>query len=453
MVTDSRPARRRPSLGLGSSLTAAYYGLGLAGLVVAEAGLVLVLLGWVLLAVAAIASVPVGPGDGRQRDLLILLFLCAGVAIARFLVPPVLMALRQLAGLTRRLAGEWCGVPIAESYQPPPADPATLPYTTRLRWLLSDTATWRDLRWVVVNAVVGWILAAASAALIVVGGVAFLVPVISRAVPPPAFPGNTKPVLALIGCAMVATGVAAAPWLLRGYGLLAARVLAPSGQAELALRVRHLSQTRTEALDTGAAEIRRIERDLHDGAQARLVAMGMTLDAAGQIIDTNPGAARALLYEARDSSVKALAELRALVRGIHPPVLADRGLTDAVQALTLDTPLRIHLASDLYGGRPPAPVESAAYFAVSELLANVSKHAQARETWIDIRHTDGMLRIGVTDSGHGGADPARGSGLRGIERRLAPFDGILAISSPPGGPTAVTMEIPCELSLPKTSSS
>ena len=163
MVTDSRPARRRPPLGLGSSLTAAYYGLGLAGLMVAEAALMLVLVGWVLLAVLAVASVPVGPGDGHQRDLLILLFLCAGIAIARFLVPPVLMALRQLAGLTRRLAGEWCGVPIAESYQPPPADPATLPYAARLRWLLSDTATWRDLRWVVVNVLVGWILAVASA--------------------------------------------------------------------------------------------------------------------------------------------------------------------------------------------------------------------------------------------------------------------------------------------------
>ena len=449
-ITDSRPARSRPPLGLGSSLTAAYYGLGLAGLIVAEVGLVLVLLGWVLLGALSIASVPVGPGDGQKRELFLLLFLGIGVAIARFLVPPVLLALRRLTGLTRRLAGEWCGVPIAESYQPPPADPAQLPYTARLRWLLTDAATWRDLRWVVVNALVGWIMAAASAALIVVGGVAFLVPVVSRAIPPPAFPGNTKPVLAVIGCAMVVTGVAAAPWLLRGYGLLAARILAPSGQAELALRVRHLSQTRTEALDTGAAEIRRIERDLHDGAQARLVAMGMTLDAAGQIIDTNPDAARALLAEARDSSVKALAELRALVRGIHPPVLADRGLTDAVQALTLDMPLRIHLASDLYG-RPPAPVESAAFFAVSELLANVSKHAEARETWIDIRHADGMLRIGVTDNGHGGADPARGSGLHGIERRLASFDGILAISSPPGGPTAVTMEIPCELSLPKTS--
>jgi signal transduction histidine kinase len=450
MVADRHTARTRPPLGLGSSLTAAYYGLGFAGLMLAEVGLVLVLVGWVLLAVLTIASVPVGPGDGQHRELLALLFLGVGLAIGRFLVPPVLLTLRRLAGLTRRLAGEWCGVPIAEPYQPPPADLADLHYTARLRWLLGDVTTWRDLTWVVVNALVGWILAVASAALIVVGGVVFLVPVVSRAVPPPAFPGNTKPVLVILGCAMLATGVAAAPWLLRGYGLLAAAMLAPPGKAELAQRVRHLSQTRSEALDTGAAEVRRIERDLHDGAQARLVAMGMTLDAAGQIIDTNPDAARALLAEARDSSVKALAELRALVRGIHPPVLADRGLTDAVQALTLDTPLRIHLASDLYG-RPPAPVESAAYFAVSELLANVSKHAEARETWIDIRHADGMLRIGVTDNGHGGADPARGSGLHGIERRLAPFDGILAISSPPGGPTAVTMEIPCELSLPKTS--
>jgi len=190
---------------------------------------------------------------------------------------------------------------------------------------------------------------------------------------------------------------------------------------------------------------------LHDGAQARLVAMGMTLDAAGQIIDTNPEAARALLYEARDASVRALAELRDLVRGIHPPVLADRGLADAIRALALDAPVRVELASDL-GDRPPAPVESAAYFAVSELLANVSKHAGARRAWVDIRHADEMLRIGVTDDGHGGAEPARDGGLRGIERRLAAFDGVLAVSSPPGGPTAVTLEIPCALSSPKTSS-
>jgi signal transduction histidine kinase len=233
--------------------------------------------------------------------------------------------------------------------------------------------------------------------------------------------------------------------------MLARSMLGPAGQAELALRVRHLAETRSEAIDTGAAEMRRIERDLHDGAQARLVAMGMTLDAAGQLIDSNPAAARALLLEARDTSVKALAELRDLVRGIHPPVLADRGLGDAVRALALDSPLRARLASDL-PGRLPAPVESAAYFAVSELLANVSKHAGAAQAWIDIRYSGGVLRVGVSDDGRGGADPAQGTGLRGIERRVAAFDGVLAVHSPSGGPTAVTMEIPCALSSLKTSS-
>jgi signal transduction histidine kinase len=456
MVTQSQPARRRPRLTPAAGLAATFHGVAFAVLMLAGLGLLLVMLASVFLTALGFGVLALDGGlPGDQRVLLALLLVGAGLGIGRFFVPATLVALRGLANLTRRLAGEWCGVTIAEPYRPPPdgtQNTQKLSDPERMRWLLGDVATWRDLLWVAVNALAGWILAVASAALAVTGLVAFLVPVVSRAVPPAAFPGNTKPTLAVLGFAMVAAAVAAAPWLLRGYGLLASSMLAPAGKAELALRVRHLAQTRTETLEGGAAEIRRIERDLHDGAQARLVAMGMTLDAAGQIIDSNPEAARALLWEARDASVKALAELRALVRGIHPPVLADRGLGDAISALTLDTPLRIHLASELYG-RPPAWVESAAYFAVSELLANVSKHAQARETWIDIRHTDGMLRIGVTDNGHGGADPARGTGLRGIERRLAAFDGVMAISSPPGGPTAVTMEIPCALSLPKTSSS
>ena len=453
MVTGSQPVRSRPRLTPAAGLAAAFQGVALAVLMLAGLGLLLVMLASVFLTALGFGVLALAGGlPGDQRILLALLLVGAGLGIGRFM-PATLGALRGLTNLTRRLAGEWCGVTITEPYGPPPADGTQkLSYTERLRWLLGDVATWRDLLWVTVNALVGWILAVASAALAATGLVAFLVPVVSRAVPPAAFPGNTKPTLAVLGFVMLAAGLAAAPWLLRGYGLLASSMLAPAGKAELALQVRHLAQTRTETLEGGAAEIRRIERDLHDGAQARLVAMGMTLDAAGQIIDSNPEAARALLWEARDASVKALAELRALVRGIHPPVLADRGLGDAIAALTLDTPLRIHLASELYG-RPPAWVESAAYFAISELLANVSKHAQARETWIDIRHTDRMLRIGVTDNGHGGADPARGTGLRGIERRLAAFDGVVAISSPPGGPTAVTMEIPCELSLPKTSSS
>ncbi len=418
---------------------------------------VLAALGLAALSVALLVRDQGHPHAERALVILVLVA-AAGLAFGRIFAWAVLAGLRRLAIVTRRLAGEWCGVPIADPYRAPGgrADPG-LSRAERLLWMLGDGATWRDLLWVAVNILVGWILAAASAIAVAVGTVAFIVPALTKAVPPPALPGNTKPVIVVLGLAIIATGVAAAPWLLRAYGLLAHSMLAPAGNAELTLRVRQLAQTRTEALDTGAAEIRRIERDLHDGAQARLVAMGMTLDAAGQLIDTNPAAARALLIEARDASVKALAELRDLVRGIHPPVLADRGLPDAIRALALDSPMRIDLVSDV-DGRPPAPVESAAYFAVCELLANVSKHAEARQTWIDIRHTEGMLRIGVTDNGHGGADPAlkgggeAGGGLRGIERRLAPFDGVLAISSPPGGPTAVTMEVPCALSSPKTSS-
>jgi signal transduction histidine kinase len=378
---------------------------------------------------------------------------CAALGIDRLLIPRILLAVRRLANLTRRLAGEWCGVPIGNPYRPLPATGKMTSWQLT-RWLLTDPATRRDLQWLVLNAGVAWLLAAAPAVLAGVGLIEFIGPVAGPpfAIPPPAFAGNNSRVLVLIGIALITLGLSAAPRLLRGYGALARSMLAPPGEADLALRVRHLAQTRSETIDSGAAELRRIERDLHDGAQARLVAMGMTLDAAGQIIDENPAGARALLAEARESSVKALAELRDLVRGIHPPVLADRGLADAVRALALDSPLRVQLASEL-PGRPPPPVESAVYFAVSELLANVTKHAGAGQAWIDIRHSAGVLRAGVTDDGAGGADPARGTGLRGIERRVAAFDGVLALSSPPGGPTVVNLEIPCALSSPKTSSS
>jgi signal transduction histidine kinase len=455
MVTEIPVRRPRPRLGLAAGLTAAARGLAFFGLVLAGLGLLTVVLVALFLTGlgAGIGLVGNGAGGG-QRVLLTLLLLAAGLGLARFGVPPALAALRRLAGLTRRLADQWCGVPITDRGRRPAVSMkmnSKLGFTERLGLLVKDGVTWRDLLWVIANLFGAWILALLPAAIVTLGLVEFIGPNLIRTIPPPAFPGNSAGTLFVLGGAIIATGVAAAPWLLRGYGLLVASMVVPASEDELELQVRHLSRTRTEALDTSAAEIRRIERDLHDGAQARLVAMGMTLDAAGQLMEENPVAARALLMEARDASVKALAELRDLVRGIHPPVLADRGLADAIRALALDSPLRIHLASDL-DGRPPAPVESAAYFAVSELLANVSKHAEARQTWIDIRHTDEMLRIGVTDNGHGGADPAQGSGLRGIERRLAPFDGVLAVSSPPGGPTAVTMEIPCALSSLKTSS-
>ena len=412
-------------------------GLAFVGLALSE--LVLSLLIVIAVALPGPGLVAYGIGRNHAYAGAALVFALPALIVGVFVASQLLPGVRQIAGLTRRLSGEWCGVPITEPYLPRPGgDGEKASVGRRLTWRLTDQATWRDLLWAFVDGSVGWILAIVPAGSAVLGFLGVFAPYASLQLR-----------VVLIGTA--ALGLWTAPRLLRGYGYFARSMLAPTGQAELALRVAQLAQTRTEALDTGAAEIRRIERDLHDGAQARLVAMGMTLDAAGQIIDTNPDAARALLFEARDASVKALVELRALVRGIHPPVLADRGLADAIRALALDSPLRSHVLGGL-DGRLPAPVESAAYFAVSELLANVSKHAGARETWIDIRHAGGMLRLGVTDNGQGGADPARGTGLRGIERRLAAFDGVLAVSSPPGGPTSVTMEIPCELSSPKTSS-
>jgi signal transduction histidine kinase len=451
----SRGPRGRPRFGARAGIVASARGLAFCGLMLAGAGLLLALAVALALNGLGILLLMRTYGTGPRLVLRVIVALAVTLVwlgVSRILIPRILLAVRELANLTRRLAQEWCGVPIAVPGLLPPGG-REISLMRRFGWLLSDAATWRDMLWLIVNACVGWVLAAAPAGLVALGLIGFIGPTVNPpiAIPPPAFPGNTKPVLVLLGVAFIALGLWAAPWLLRAYGGFARLMLAPAGQAELELRLRHLALTRSETIDTGAAEMRRIERDLHDGAQARLVAMGMTLDAAGQVLDENPDAARALLAEARDASVKALAELRDLVRGIHPPVLADRGLADAIRALALDSPLRTHLVSDL-PGRPPAAVESAAYFAVSELLANVSKHAGADQAWIDIRHAGGMLRIGVTDDGRGGADPAHGTGLRGIERRLAAFDGVLAVSSPLGGPTAVTMEIPCALSSPKTSS-
>jgi signal transduction histidine kinase len=229
------------------------------------------------------------------------------------------------------------------------------------------------------------------------------------------------------------------------------RLLGMAPDAELLRRLQRLTESRAVAVDTASADLRRLERDLHDGAQARLVALGMSLRAAERLIPTSPDAAIALVVEARETSARALTELRELVRGVLPPVLADRGLTDAVRALALDCPLTVQTDVDL-AGRPPAPVETACYFAVAEVLTNAAKHSGARDARISMWHARGMLRIEVTDFGIGGADPEQGSGLSGVERRLATFDGILVVSSPVGGPTIVVMEVPCALSSPKISS-
>jgi signal transduction histidine kinase len=256
----------------------------------------------------------------------------------------------------------------------------------------------------------------------------------------------------------------AAMWLTRAEGvalvlagcLLAPRTLAWAADPQLARRaavltqrVDRLSRTRTDATSTAVTELRRIERDLHDGAQARLVAVGMSLRAAEQLMPSSPEAALALIAEARETSSRALGDLRDLVRGIYPPVLADRGLADAVRTLALDTPLTVETDITI-SGEPPMPIAAAVYFGIAELLTNAVRHSGADTVQIGIGYAGGLLRATVTDDGAGGADASRGTGLAGVERRLATFDGIFAVTSPPGGPTIIAMEVPCELARPET---
>jgi signal transduction histidine kinase len=206
-------------------------------------------------------------------------------------------------------------------------------------------------------------------------------------------------------------------------------------------RIAELESTRAGAVDAQDQELRRIERDLHDGAQARLVAIGMSLGMAEQKLASDPAAAQALLAEARQGTHEALEELRDLARGIHPPVLADRGLEAAIQALAARSPLDVRLSVDL-PDRPRPAAETAAYFVVAESLANTGKHAQARKVEIDLHRREDILVVTVEDDGRGGADP-EGSGLRGLRGRVEALDGTLEVRSPQGGPTAIEAAIPC----------
>jgi len=242
---------------------------------------------------------------------------------------------------------------------------------------------------------------------------------------------------------LVGAGALVAPrWLLRAERWQARWLLAPTATARLTARVEGLARTRTEALDTSAVELRRIERDLHDGAQARLVSLSMNLGMAQDLMATDPTRATALLAAAKAQARKATGELRALVRGIQPPLLADRGLEGALRALALDSPVRVDLEIRLERRLSP-PVESAVYFAVLEALTNAVKHSGATSIRLVLVDRGDRLVVRVTDDGCGGADPGLGTGLRGIERRIAVFDGSVRVQSPRGGPTILEVQLPC----------
>jgi signal transduction histidine kinase len=314
-------------------------------------------------------------------------------------------ATRQVAGLHRRAYGVLFGYDLPSPYLVPDRRGVL----GLLRTTLRDPATWRDLVWLVVDSTVGLTLA-------ILGVVEGVLDLLFWFLPP---------------------GLS-----LRLAAALGALLLGPTETSRLATRVGELAQSRAETVDSQAVELRRIERDLHDGAQARLVALGMTLALAESQLERDPDGARALLGEARDASRTALTEIRDLVRGIHPPVLADRGLGGAVEALALTLPGGVETRVDV-PVRLPAPVESAAYFATAEALTNAVKHGGAARICISLAYRDEQLLIVVEDDGRGGADVGAGSGLRGIERRVGAFDGTLTITSPTGGPTRLEIVLPC----------
>ena len=367
-----------------------------------------------------------------------------------FVLALTLLAWRGGAWLERRWVGAMLGVHIPDPYRPLPDGSLW----RRARVLASDPATWKDLAYLVVLFPLGliwfvvtttvwtlalglltaplwyWIPADGAVALFENGDRSYLVL-------------DTLPEAILAGVAGAALCVAAA-WVVRGmaiaHGAVALALLGPS-QNQLQARVEALQTSRDRAVDSAEAERRRIERDLHDGAQQRLVALAMDLGMARAKLETDPAAATALVGEAHEEAKRALAELRDLARGIHPAVLADRGLDAAISALAARSPVPVGI--DVATGRLPDPVESAAYFVVAEALTNAAKHAQAAEISVRItRHRD-LLIVEVIDDGAGGADPARGTGLRGLADRVAAVDGHLTVTSPPGGPTVIRAELPC----------
>ncbi|MFD7660568.1 sensor histidine kinase [Actinosynnema sp. NPDC059797] len=389
-------------------------------------------------------------------------FLPLGVGLV--LVPVAVGVLRWTANQGRRLAGA-AGVEVPEPYLPRP-QPASgfAGLAQRVQWMLVEAATWRDLLWSLTNTLVGFLSGLLPVTMLGYAIQGVVLPPVLWLIEPNGEVkfwhgliqlderGSTAALSVVVGLIVATLWLLAPPYLVRGQAVFTRSLLSPTRGALLADRVDRLNHLRSEIIDIQEAELRRIERDLHDGAQARLVAIGMKLGAVDRYLETDVPSARALLTEAREASVKALQELRDLVRGIHPPVLAERGLGPAIEALALESPLDVELTVDLPRRLYP-PLESAAYFAVTELLTNAAKHADPQQVAITATLSDELLRITVADDGRGGADLDHGTGLRGIARRCETFDGRLTVRSPVGGPTAITLELPCASSSPRTSTS
>ncbi|WP_410672175.1 sensor histidine kinase [Amycolatopsis sp. cmx-4-68] len=374
----------------------------------------------------------------------------AGVFVAPLLVlllpfvPAAAKPVRALAGLERERAGRHLGYRLPEAAHAEEGG----------RWrAVRDPATWRDLLWMVVHGFAGTFCGVAGTALWPAVVTSALTPAYWRLFPPGSFTGmliriETWPEALTLPLLQAVAYAAAVIWLVppvaRGQLRLARSLLGPSDAEVLAQQVETLTRTRAEALESHGAELRRIERDLHDGIQAQLVAVAVRLGLAERALAAEPdNPAAALVKDARTGIEDSLGTLRDIVRGIYPPILADRGLSGALHALAggQRIPVSVRMPDDL--PRPPAAIEAAAYFVVAESLTNVTKHSTAEHAEVILDGDGESLRVTVRDDGQGGADIRAGSGLAGIRRRVAALDGTARIDSPVDGGTTIEVLLPC----------
>jgi signal transduction histidine kinase len=279
------------------------------------------------------------------------------------------------------------------------------------RWMtrLSDPTTWRDL---------AYLMAAFPLACVELG-------------------------IALASVVLLPMAIWVTPWLGWLHGELGVALLGPNRTKRLEQKAERLQASRARGVDAAEAERRRIERDLHDGAQQRLVAVAMSLGRAKAKFDHDPEGVRELIDEAHADAKLAVSELRDLARGIYPAVLGDRGLDAALSAQAAKSPIPVDVQVDV-NPRPPAAVETTAYFIVGETLTNIAKHSGASEAGVKVWRTDDHVVVEIIDNGHGGAEVRPGGGLAGLADRAATIDGVITVVSPVGGPTVIRADLPCQ---------
>jgi len=403
----------------------------IAGVPVQLAALAALVLPWVVPHFVVIKELPGAAGDVALWQVAIAVL--AGVVL-------VLLARVPLTAIQRHRFWSLLGIEIR--------GPAAAQGSLRQRLLsaVRSEAAWRQLGYhlavgpaIALGGVLTLGLWAAGAGLVVVNGWTQLFPPLAGLKP---FHGKalTLDITAQILLLLVAPAMAAAlTWLDSRAGRA---LLGPSRAAELERQVESLAESRAGVVDAADAERRRIERDLHDGAQQRLVSLAMNLGLARATLTDVPEPVRQVIIDAHEEAKEALGELRNLVRGLHPAVLEDRGLDAALSGIAARAPLPVRVRVAVSGRASPT-VEAVAYFVVSECLTNIARHSAATEAEIDVRRAGDVMVIRVTDNGVGGADPGTGTGLASLARRASSVDGSLDIHSPVGGPTVITVELPC----------